>query len=234
MCSSDLIASAVTITRTELLTPTHLRATPVDGTMLQSAQTKQAYVVQSGVALPAQPQNNPTAASVVAVTIDQSALDNAGTAPAFNHLVSAPARVMLDGGFRTVTTASATTLSWSAPIASSAVTSYDVRIRRATPTSTWGPWTSVASLSGISTTSARIGIPAGATACVSVRAHNRAGQVGPWSSVHCTVRMADDRIATTLSAGWRLTSDPKAFAGTLTADEIRQVATFVERASQQR
>ena len=68
--------------------------------------------------------------------------------------------------------------------------------------------------SSFTTTSASLALTPGQTLCFSVRATNRAGQVGPWSPARCTARALDQTAATTVSRTWRLTTAPVLLGGT--------------------
>jgi len=201
----------VTIARTELLHPTHLAAHPADGTVLRGAQSNETYVVEGGVARLA-PKNGAAATASAPVTVDQAAIDNAGLKGAWAHLASAPPAMHLSAPTLAVTTAQATTVAWVAPVASSAVTTYDVRTRKSFATGAVSSW-SVTS-SGVGATSVRVRLGVGYSTCFSVRAHNRAGQTGPWSPSVCSVRPLDDRNASVLSTTWAKASSSSAFAGT--------------------
>jgi hypothetical protein len=113
----------------------------------------------------------------------------------------------------TATTARSLSLAWQTPVASSAVTSYAVRTRIATPTSGFTAWTTPAAWTKLTTTRITPTLTPGQTGCYSVRATNRAGQVGPWSSSRCTARVLDDSAASTISAGWRRTVSPRLWNG---------------------
>ncbi len=196
-------AGATRISSYELLHPVHLAARPINGTLLQAAQSQGVFVVTGGAAAAVAP---PTAGSAITppVLVDQAAIDNAGIAGAWSHLASTPAKVRLITPNVDGTTAGFVTLSWARPVASSAVTSYTVRMRTATPTTPFTAWVVPARWQKYTATRLTTALRPGTTACFSIRATNRAGQVGPWSPTRCTARVVDDRAATVLSKGWRL------------------------------
>ncbi len=205
-------AGAVRISAYELRKPTNLAARPVNGTVLRSASTDGLYVVTSGAAsfTPTPPASAATAPPVV---IDQAAIDNAGLAGRWAHLLSNPALMRLTSPVVTASTAGSTSLAWDTPVASSAVTSYAVRLRTATPTTGLSAWTTPTAWKAITRTSVTPNVLPGQTVCVSVRATNRAGQVGPWSATRCTARPLDDKAGATVSADWRRTLSPKLWNG---------------------
>lgn len=209
------LADAVRVSRTELRTPRRLSARPVDGTLLKSAQTGAVYIVKNGVAVPHKAAGN-AASTTVPVTIDQAAIDNAGMPGAWNHLASSPAVARLSNPAVTVQTASSAVLSWPVPVASSLVTSYDIRYQRGSATQAPGPWTTPAAWVGVTGTTVQAGLAPGTQTCFSVRAHNRAGQVGPWSPSSCISTPLDDRAATRTTPGWVRTQSPLFYAGTAT------------------
>lgn len=206
--------NGVRVSRTELRTPLRLNHRPVDGTMLRAAQTGKLYVVQSGVARLVDATLSSTAVTKAPITIDQNAVDNAGMAGAWVHLASAPAVARLDTPTLQFQLGSAATLSWPVPVASSVVTSYDVRYERAPYGGRFQPWVQPSAWTGITTTSVRSGLLRGWDYCFQVRARNRAGQVGPWSNTRCTSTPLDDTAATATSAGWLRSNSALLYAGT--------------------
>ena len=111
-----------------------------------------------------------------------------------------------------------TTVEWAARPALSAVTSYDVRYRRAPATGGFGAWTTW--LTGTTQTSAAFTTSPGYTYCFAVRAHDASGAVSPWTNqgwnlgeTGCTTTPVDDR-ALVRSAGWDSVSDPALFRST--------------------
>ena len=208
--------AAVVVARTELTHPVHLAAKPVDGTLLRAAQSQAVYAVHAGVAV-LQPASTTTtsATNPTPVTIDQTAIDNAGLTGAWSHLASLPPTMSLIAPRVLVTTARTTTVSWKAPVASSAVTTYDVRVQRWNALGASSAWQPLAT--GIAATSTTATLSNGVTSCFSVRAHNRAGQTGPWSTGACSVRPIDDTRADALTAGkrpWTTATNAAFFGGT--------------------
>jgi hypothetical protein len=196
----------------EMRRPTNLALRPVDGTLLQTAAVKGVYVVSSGAAsfsasAPA------SAASTPPVVVDQAAIDNAGLSGRWAHLLSNPALMKLTSPTVVATTSSRVVVSWERPVASSAVTSYAMRLLSAMPTTASSGWVVPTQWTSVTATSATLPVAPGQTLCFSVRATNRAGQVGPWSSARCTAR-ALDQTAGTVSRTWRLATSPKLYLGT--------------------
>ena len=208
-------AGAPRISSYELTHPVHLRLRPLDGTLLQPAGSPSAYVVTAGVARPTalKVAAGTQADSTLPITVDQAAIDNAGVAGPWTHLASTPAAVSLTAPTGVVTMPGQLWISWGRPVASSAVTSYQVRIRTATPTRAFTSWTVPTAWTAVTGTRVLAAISPGATECFSVRAKNRAGQVGPWSPVRCTSRPLDDRQASSLSRGWRVATSRSLYLG---------------------
>ena len=197
----------------EFTHPVHITAKPVDGTILVSAQSKSVYVVRAGVA---RYFSAAAAADLTAppVTIDQTAVDNAGLAGAWSHLASAPAAVTLSAPTVALTTASSAVVAWVAPVASSAVTSYTARYRSAGTNGVFGPWITPASWQSLTSTHLTMSMQKGTDYCVAVRATNRAKQIGPWSPAHCTTTALDEQSYSAVSAGWRTGSARALYGGT--------------------
>ncbi len=191
----------------------HVLQRPLNGTALMAAQSKTLYVVQSGVARYV-PSTTPADLATPPVLIDQNAVDNAGLAGPWAHLLSNPASVRMSSPDLALTTASTATLSWTAPVASSAVASYAIRYERAAATGAFAPWVTPKAWTTYKPTKVRIAIARGYDYCFQVRATNRAGQVGPWSPTRCTASALDDSAATSTSAGWRRSSSALLYAGT--------------------
>jgi CHAP domain len=204
--------AGVRIARTELVKPVHITARPLDDTVLHSVQTNMTYVVRNGVAHAV--PSVPNAGSVAPVMIDQAAVDNAGRAGAWSHLASSPAVVRMSTPVALLTTSRAVALAWPVPVASSAVTTYDVRSRRAFVTGGFTPWQTPAAWQGVKATTLRAPLAMGYDTCFSVRAHNRAGQTGPWSPAWCSARALDDRAATATTRVWSSTSSPALYQRT--------------------
>jgi hypothetical protein len=206
-------AGAVRISSYEMRRPTHLALRPVDGTLLQTQSTQGVYVVSAGAArFAATPPA--AAATVPPVLIDQAAIDNAGLRGRWSHLLSNPALMKLTSPTVVATTSSRVTVTWDKAVASSAVTSYTMRVHSAMPTKASTGWAVPARWASFTTTSASLALTPGQTLCFSVRATNRAGQVGPWSATRCTARALDQAAATTLSRTWRNSISPVLLGGT--------------------
>lgn len=208
------IKAGVKVGRTELRSPLRLTHKPVDGTVLKSAQTGALYTVQAGVAKLVQAKLTSAATTKAPVVVDQNAVDNAGMPGAWSHLASAPAVALLTTPTLRFQLPTATKLTWPVPVASSLVTTYDVRYQRAPYGGRYQPWVQPTAWTGITATSVDAGLVRGWTYCFQVRAHNRAGQVGPWSPMRCTSAPLDERAATTMSAGWVQWSTPLFYGGT--------------------
>jgi hypothetical protein len=138
------------------------------------------------------------------------------------------------------TTAGSVSVGWDTPVASSAVTSYAVRTRSAGPTTGFTTWTTPTTWKALTATAITPALAQGRTVCFSVRATNRAGQVGPWSASRCTARPFDDSVGATVSAGWKRNVSPLLWNGsafttsthaarwsrpTVTTDRVGIVAT---------
>jgi hypothetical protein len=204
---------AIKVSSYELRHPVHIATRPVDGTVLVGAQTKATYVVRSGVAqyFAAAGAADLTAAPVI---IDQSAVDNAGLSGAWSHLASNPASVRLSSPTTTFTTAGSAVVTWNVPVASSAVSSYAVRYRKAGVDGAFSPWVAPGTWAAISSTRVSLPLAQGATYCFQTRATNRARQTGPWSPSHCTSAPVDDRAASATSSGWLRGASPVLYSGT--------------------
>jgi hypothetical protein len=196
----------------------HALLAPADGTFVTGVPSGRVFQVSSGVATWVSSWTRyggpkPT------VAVNDAALDHAGAATPWQHLVSAAAISTLSApslsALSTTTTAAQVSVSWTRPIIASALSSFDVRWQSATPTTALSPWQYPAgwnALSGTSVTSQALAV--GATYCYSVRAHNLAGQTGPWSPAACLTRPVDDR-SLSASSGWtRPGADSRFYAST--------------------
>jgi len=212
---------AVRISSYEMRRPTNLALRPADGTLLRTQSVSGVYVVSAGAArFSATPPA--TAASTPPVVVDQAAIDNAGLAGRWSHLLSNPALMTLTSPVVLATTKSQVAVSWATPVASSAVASYSIRVRTATPTSGWGAWFVPTRWAALTGTSRAVTLAPGQTVCVSVRATNRAGQIGPWSPGRCTARPLAETSATTVTSGWRATKSPQLLGGTAYTTSTRR------------
>ena len=184
-----------------------LRAQPDDGTFLTGGATGHSFRVGSGVASYV-PSWTPYGGPQPTVTVDQAALDNAGTGGVWNHLLSGEPSVRRTGPDTYGTAAGRARFTYAGGISSSAVQSYDVRWRRARWDGTFGDWTRPAGWQRTTATGVSKGLAGGWTYCVSARARNRAGQVSAWTGGRCLTRALDDRRLTP-SSGWTSrTGDP--------------------------
>lgn len=164
---------------------------PVEGTFLRSGATGRIWRVVRGVATYV-PSWTPYGGPVPAVVVDQAALDNAGTGGIWDHLTSGRPTPAMRGPAERGTTRTLARFSWFGGYSSSAVARYDVRWRKAAYDARYGPWSRPASWQDTRVTNVPLGLRAGQTSCVAVRAHNRAGQVSAWTRQRCTARALDD------------------------------------------
>lgn len=184
---------------------------PEDGTFLRSGTTGRIWRVVHGVAAYV-PSWAPYGGPQPSVVVDQAALDNAGTGGVWNRLSSGRPAPVMRGPAERGTTATRTRFTWFGGYSSSAVVGYDVRWRRAPYDGTYGPWARPAGWQRTPVTGVPLGLRAGTTSCVSVRARNKAGQLSAWTSQRCTARALDDsRLAR--SAGWTAKSGRSGYAG---------------------
>jgi hypothetical protein len=108
-------------------------------------------------------------------------------------------------------------LGWtgSDPAGGSGVASYNLRLRTATPTTGFTPFTQPAALQGLPTTSATKSTRPGTTTCFEVQAVDRAGNGSMFSTPLCTARPVDDQ-ALTASSGWTRRSNAHFWNGSYT------------------
>jgi hypothetical protein len=101
-----------------------------------------------------------------------------------------------------VQTRTPTTLTWNAAdTGGSGLVSYDVRARTASASAGLGAYQYPASWQTRTTRSLTLTLSKGFQYCFSVRARDRAGNLGAWSAERCTALPLDDR-ALTASSGW--------------------------------
>lgn len=93
------------------------------------------------------------------------------------------------------------TASWAASDPGSGVGSYDVRFARAGYGTGLGSWAYPTEWQDTVGTSLPLSLSAGVTMCLSVRAHDRVGNVSAWSPVRCVTRPLDDRSLVS-GTGW--------------------------------
>jgi hypothetical protein len=173
---------------------------PDDGTFLESGATGRIWRVVTGIAsyvVSWAPYGGPQPR----IVIDQAALDNAGTGGVWNRLTSGRPAPRMTGPTTFGTYASKASFTWFGGYSSSAVATYDVRWHAARWDGTYGPWTYPTSWQRTPVSDVPLGLRAGYTSCVSVRARNRAGQLSDWTSGRCVARAVDDRTLAR-SSGW--------------------------------
>jgi hypothetical protein len=124
------------------------------------------------------------------------------------------------------TTSKKTSFTWFGGYSSSTVATYDVRFRKARYDGKYGPWTRPASWQGTAVSDVPLGLRAGYTSCVAVRARNRAGQRSGWTTQRCTARSLDDR-SLARSAGWKARSGKDSYFGGTYLTTTRKGATLV-------
>jgi hypothetical protein len=173
---------------------------PRDGTFLQSGATGRIWRVANGVARYV-PSWAPYGGPQPSVVVDQAALDNAGTGGVWNRLSSGLPTPQRRGPYEFGTIASHARFSWFGGYSSSAVTDFDVRWRKARWNGTYGSWNRPGAWQRTPVTDVPLGLRTGNTYCVSVRAHNRAGQRSDWLPARCLARALDDR-SLLRSTGW--------------------------------
>ena len=104
------------------------------------------------------------------------------------------------------------TLSWrSTDTGGAGLASYDIRMRRASPYGGWSGYLYPTTWQKRTSPSLALSLAAGYQYCFSVRANDKAGNVGTWSAQQCTTVTLDDR-SMSASSGWtRGTSSYYAF-----------------------
>ena len=177
-----------------------LGAQPRTGTFLVGGATNRTYRVSKGIASYV-PSWDPYGGPQPTVTVDQAALDNAGTGGAWNHLLSGKPTVRRTGPSTYGTTAGRVRFTYAGGISSSAVKNYDARWRRARWDGSFGDWIRPDGWQATTATGVTKGLSGGWTYCVQVRSRNRAGQLSGWTGGRCLARALDDRRLTP-SAGW--------------------------------
>ena len=198
---------------------------PRDGTFLQSGATGRIWRVVKGVATYV-PSWAPYGGPQPSVVVDQAALDNAGTGGVWNRLTSGTPAPRMTGPAASGTTSKKASFTWFGGYSSSAVATYDVRWRKARYDGTYGPWTRPAGWQGTAVSDVPLGLRAGYTSCVAVRARNLAGQLSGWTTQRCTARSLDDR-SLARSAGWTARSGKDAYFGGTYLTTTTKGATLV-------
>lgn len=188
-----------------------LPARPRTGTFLVGGATGYVYRVAGGVASHV-PSWAPYGGPQPTVTVDQAALDNAGTGGVWNGLSSGRPTVRTTAPTEPGSLASKARFAYQGGISSSAVASYDVKWRRARWDRGYEKWMKPATWQRTTNLDAPLGMRKGYTYCVSVRSRNRAGQVSGWSSARCQARALNDRTLSP-SAGWKTTRQSRLYGG---------------------
>ncbi len=194
-----------------------------DGTFLQSGATGRIWRVVNGVATYV-PSWAPYGGPRPSIVVDQAALDHAGTGGIWNRLVSGTPSPRMTGPGSAGTTGKKVSFEWFGGYSSSEVTGYDVRWRTARYDGRYGRWNRPAAWQRTRVTDVPLGMRAGQTSCVSVRARNRAGQRSGWSTQRCVARALDDR-GLSRSSGWKARSGKDAFFGGTYLTTTRKGAT---------
>lgn len=189
-----------------------LPARPATGTFVTGGSSGLAYRVASGAAAHVRSWA-PYGGAQPTVTVDQAALDNAGTGGVWNRLSSGKPTLRTTGPTTRGSIASRTRFTWTGRVSSSAIASYDVRWRRARWDGTYDAWRRPAGWQATANLDAPLGMRPGFTYCVSVRARNRAGQLSDWTGRRCLARALDDRRLVP-SSGWKTRSGARYVAGT--------------------
>ena len=195
---------------------------PAEGTFLQSGTTGRVWRVVNGIATYV-PDWTPYGGPQPSIVVDQAALDNAGTGGFYNLLTSGTPIPRTVGPVLPGTIASRESFTWFGGYSSSAVATYDVRWRAARWDGRFGAWTSPKNWQGTPVSDVPLGLRAGYTSCVSVRAHNRAGQVSGWTTQRCTARALDDR-SLAASGGWTRKRSPAFFGGSALSSSRKGVS----------
>lgn len=199
---------------------------PDDGAFLTGYATGRIYRVSGGVASYV-PSWAPYGGPQPTVTVDQAALDNAGTGGVWNHLGSGRPVVRTTGPTTLGSIASSARFTYAGGISSPAVATYDVRWRKARWDGKYDEWKRPAGWQRTANLDAPLGMRAGFTYCVSVRARNRAGLLSGWTGPRCLSRALDDRRLDA-SGGWRAGTGEKFYSGTSMATS-RKGATLSRR-----
>ena len=113
-----------------------------------------------------------------------------------------------------VQTRTPATLTWTAADSGgSGLASYDLRVRRASPSAGFAAYTYPASWQKLTSKSLITTLSPGYQYCFSVRARDHAGNTGAWSTDRCTSMPLDDR-ALSASTGWTRGSSTSYLYGT--------------------
>lgn len=149
----------------------YVRRYPADGTVLDGAATDHSWTVADG-----HPEAGPR---VDGVTVDEAAIRNAGLDGPWRFLRSAPEAVH-DLTARVNGTKRKAIITWTAPLAASAIETFSVRLRMAGMN-----WTEPSKWRQITTTSLTRKVRQGQEMCFQVATKNRAEQTSKWSAAAC-------------------------------------------------
>jgi hypothetical protein len=188
---------------------------PSNGALLVGGSSGLTYRVNKGVATH-DPSFPPFGGPTSAITVDQLALDFAGTGGVFDRLRSGTPGVRTTGPTTLGTIASKASFSYAGRVSSSSVVSYDVRWRRARWDGSFEAWKRPAGWQRTTALKQPLGLKAGYTYCVSVRARNRVGQLSDWTGGRCLAKALDDRRVIA-SSGWRSRTGDRYYAKTFRA-----------------
>ncbi len=166
--------------------------------------------------------------TVEAQAIDPTGLSSAVASSSWTVDATAPTAGLTAPPSTLFTTSVA--LRWSGTDSGSGVAGYDLRVRYASPYGGFGSYVYPAGWQGLRTTSLTVSLSQGYTYCYSVRARDKVGNVGSWSTERCTTTVLDDRALTASSGFVRGTSASYAY-GTFTL--ARSTARTLTRTSVQ-
>jgi hypothetical protein len=159
----------------------HIHRYPAGGSFILSGQTGEVFRVNGhGVAVYV-PSWAPYGGEQPTVTEDQAAIDRAGLASPWDHLATGIPTVSMVRHSSAKTRRAIFAFSWSAPIQSSAVTTFDVRYRQEKRGHRAGRWIQPTRWQHITVTSGHLSMRRGHTYSIEVRAHNVAGAAPRWT-----------------------------------------------------
>jgi hypothetical protein len=152
----------------------------------------------------------------LAVTVTDEGGNSAQVSTTWRYDPVAPTAAV--SPFSSPATLGSSPVRWTGSDSGAGIASYDLRYQRAAYNGPFGSWVAPTSWLGLKTTSLTVPLPVGYAECFSVRARDKAGNVGAWSPRQCQVRPLDDR-ALVASSGWsRGTGTTSAYyAGTFTS-----------------
>lgn len=167
---------------------------------------------------------------------------NAGTIDLPFTVDTQPPTVQQTAPSSRFTVGTTTAVRWTGQDATTDVTTYEVRRRRASYNGDFGTWSTPLVLPGTSTSRTFRNLVRGSTHCFSVRATDEAEHSSPWTSARCTATPLDDRDLTT-SNGWATLSPSGYFRGTalqsstrgatlsITGARVRRLAVVAQKCS---